>query len=385
MKGQNLVQVAVLAWIVTISVIIVVGPLINKDSSPEGDINRFKAHERLRSLNVSIASELEDIKNTTTNILICNACFLGLVAIVSLFLTAMTIKSECVWILFPVILSIVFALFIALTTMTSIFYVELLNARIDPYKTDFKDGMMSSLQANFSSDALNTGNNISNAWNTLFIDYECCGVNKVVGTTNDFDTTTWCTTFGTCQATASQIPKTCCKGVTKYDYQNASIKCHSSVSPGEYNEKGCYDVIKEEVIKERNRFDAFTNDILTGGFIVVLVMGFCSLLSLVGVIVFTVGICRKIGICRKRHRNNQEQNDSNEDRVNRQPGENSSESSSPNNESNDSNGHQASHQPVCENGTPSQTGSASFSRRQANNSSNTTPQANGETKETTKV
>lgn len=170
MKGQNLVQVAVLAWIVTISVIIVVGPLINKDSSPEGDINRFKAHERLRSLNVSIASELEDIKNTTTNILICNACFLGLVAIVSLFLTAMTIKSECVWILFPVILSIVFALFIALTTMTSIFYVELLNARIDPYKTDFKDGMMSSLQANFSSDALNTGNNISNAWNTLFID-----------------------------------------------------------------------------------------------------------------------------------------------------------------------------------------------------------------------
>lgn len=96
-------------------------------------------------------------------------------------------------------------------------------------------------------------------------------------------------------------------------------------------------------------------------------------------IVFTVGICRK------RNRNNQEQNDSNEDRVNRQPGENSSESSSPNNESNDSNGHQASHQPVCENGTPSQTGSASFSRRQANNSSNTTPQANGETKETTKV
>lgn len=94
-------------FIISILFQIVVGPLINKDSSPEGDINRFKAHERLRSLNVSIASELEDIKNTTTNILICNACFLGLVAIVSLFLTAMTIKSECVWILFPVILSIV--------------------------------------------------------------------------------------------------------------------------------------------------------------------------------------------------------------------------------------------------------------------------------------
>lgn len=43
--------------------------------------------------------------------------------------------------------------------------------------------------------------------------------------------------------------------------------------------KGCYDVIKEEVIKERNRFDAFTNDILTGGFRVVLVMVGISLIE----------------------------------------------------------------------------------------------------------
>lgn len=345
MKGQNLVQVAVLAWIVTIFVIIVAGPLINKDSSPEGDIDRFKAHERLRSLNVSIASELDNIKNTTTNIFICNACFLGLVAIVSVFLTAMTIKSECVWILYPVFLSIVLASFIALTAVMSIFYVELLKARIDPYKTDFKDGMMSSLQANFSSDAINTGNNISDAWNTLFIDYECCGVNKVVGTTNDFDTTTWCTTLGTCQATASQIPKTCCKGVTKYDYQNASNECHSSVNPGEYNEKGCYDVIKEEVIKERNRFYLFTDDILAEGLKVVLVMGFCSLLTSVGVIFFW-------GICWKRNRNKGEQNDTNEQRGNHQSAEN----------------------------IPLPARSGSSSPRQANNESNTTPQSNGERK-----
>lgn len=94
-------------FIISILFQIVVGPLINKDSPPEGDINRFKAHEKLRSLNVNIASELDDIKNTTTNIFICNACFLGFVAIVSVFLTAMTIKSEGVWIFYPVILSIV--------------------------------------------------------------------------------------------------------------------------------------------------------------------------------------------------------------------------------------------------------------------------------------
>lgn len=97
----------IIPFIISILFQIVVGPLINKDSSPEGDINRFKAHEKLRSLNVNIASELDDIKNTTTNIFICNACFLGFVAIVSVFLTAMTIKSEGVWIFYPVILSIV--------------------------------------------------------------------------------------------------------------------------------------------------------------------------------------------------------------------------------------------------------------------------------------
>lgn len=328
MTRQILIQVAVLAWIVTIFVIIVSGPLINKDSSPEGDINRFNAHKKLRSLNVSTSSEFDGIKNTTTIIFMCNASFLGLVAIVSVILTAMTIKPKCVWILYPAILSIVFAFFIGVTSVTSIFYVDLLFARIDPYKTDFNDGMMSSLQTNFLSDAVNTRNDISNAWNTLFIDYKCCGVNKVAGTTNDFDNTTWCTTFGTCQATASQIPKTCCKGFTKYDYQNAPIQCHSSVNPGEYYEKGCYDVIKEEVIKERSRFDSFTDDILAKGLIVVLVMGFCSLLSLVGVIVF-------IGICLKR--------------LCTEP--------------------PVSRQPVNDNGT--------------NNESNTTAQANGRTREIT--
>lgn len=84
--------------------------------------------------------------------------------------------------------------------------------------------------------------NVRLIWNGTFLhcsifQYKCCGVNKVVGTTNDFDSTSWCTTSGTCQVTASQIPKTCCKGFTKYDYQNAPTECHSSVNPGEYYEK----------------------------------------------------------------------------------------------------------------------------------------------------
>uniref|UniRef100_A0A8W8KN87 Uncharacterized protein n=1 Tax=Magallana gigas TaxID=29159 RepID=A0A8W8KN87_MAGGI len=144
--------------------------------------------------------------------------------------------------------------------------------------------MTSSLKDNYWNDNFTTGTKISNEWNHLFIDFECCGVNRVAGTTNDFDHTSWCTTNGSCQATASQIPKTCCKGFTEYDYQNAHPDCHSSVSPGYY-----YD--KKEVIKERIQFDSFSEDILREGLRVILVMGSCSCLSLLGTCV--IGICLK--------------------------------------------------------------------------------------------
>ena len=71
---------------------------------------------------------------------------------------------------------------------------------------------------------------------TLFfsLQYDCCAVNEVIDTNNDFDRTPWCTTSGSCQDTASQIPKTCCKDVTKDNYDRASPNCYASVSVGTY-------------------------------------------------------------------------------------------------------------------------------------------------------
>ena len=66
--------------------------------------------------------------------------------------------------------------------------------------------------------------------------YDCCAVREIQGTANDFDNTPWCTTSGSCQATASQIPKTCCNDVTQDDYQNAPATCHASVNPGTYRQ-----------------------------------------------------------------------------------------------------------------------------------------------------
>nr|XP_022321656.1 uncharacterized protein LOC111123550 isoform X2 [Crassostrea virginica] len=96
--------------------------------------------------------------------------------------------------------------------------------------------LLSSLEENYKSDNITAGDMMSTSWNIFFIRYDCCAVREVQGTSNDFDNTPWCTTSGSCQATFSQIPKTCCKYVTQDDYQNAPSLCHASVNPGTYKQ-----------------------------------------------------------------------------------------------------------------------------------------------------
>ncbi|XP_061168260.1 uncharacterized protein LOC133177190 [Saccostrea echinata] len=103
--------------------------------------------------------------------------------------------------------------------------------------------MLESLQQNYRSDILNSSDVISNSWNSFFIKYDCCAVKQVTSTTNDFDTTPWCTTSGSCQQTNSQIPKTCCRDVTEDDYMNAPDSCHATVTAGTYKES-CFIRIK---------------------------------------------------------------------------------------------------------------------------------------------
>ena len=64
--------------------------------------------------------------------------------------------------------------------------------------------------------------------------HNCCAIHDVMGTTNDFYNTPWCTTSGSCQATYSQIPKTCCTYVTLANYTSAPSSCHASVNPETY-------------------------------------------------------------------------------------------------------------------------------------------------------
>ncbi|XP_022327787.1 uncharacterized protein LOC111127074 [Crassostrea virginica] len=103
---------------------------------------------------------------------------------------------------------------------------------------ELQKSMLLSLEKHYYGDDIIGSNDNSSAWNLFFIKYDCCAVREIQGTANDFDNTPWCTTSGSCQATSSQIPRTCCKDVTQDDYQNAPAMCHASVNPGTYRQ-GC--------------------------------------------------------------------------------------------------------------------------------------------------
>ncbi|XP_062592596.1 uncharacterized protein LOC134254042 [Saccostrea cucullata] len=132
--------------------------------------------------------------------------------------------------------------------------------------------MISSLTTYFLSDNLTSPNTTSNQWNILFIEYKCCGVRSIHGTTNDFDITPWCTTSGSCQITNSQIPKTCCLGVTMEDYQSASNECHAQVIPQTYNNKGCYKALMDISIEERDKHKIKIEQVLCEGMKVLIAM-----------------------------------------------------------------------------------------------------------------
>lgn len=285
-----LIKSTILLWSVTIFVTIFSGSIISKSISLKTDLHdHSNINNLLLKVNV-IGSNKHDIKDIAENFVILTAIFLGLNILICFVWTAIANLTKIFWI-HAAFLCFVSVVFLILTILTSIANKRLYEYRFTPEENDWRKlykGMKNSLYENFSNDNISTDNEVSNMWNSIFIEYECCGVERVSGTTNDFDNSPWCTTAGTCQATVSQIPRTCCKGFTEFDYQMASSTCHSSVNVGEYHEKGCFSVIKKAILKERNLLNRTISGLLTEALTVDSVMGCCSFFSVGGVFVFIV-------------------------------------------------------------------------------------------------
>lgn len=115
---------------------------------------------------------------------------------------------------------------------------------------ELKNKLIVYLKENFIEDTVTNLDPISNAWNHMFMTLDCCGVNPVESTSHDFDQTPWCTTAGSCQNNTSQIPRTCCIDVNEMTYPSAPNACHTNVTSGTYNAKGCFEVLKEKLLSQ---------------------------------------------------------------------------------------------------------------------------------------
>nr|XP_022323316.1 uncharacterized protein LOC111124602 isoform X3 [Crassostrea virginica] len=284
---------------------VVVGLLI----STSMDISKVKTCElenALNSLNLeyspypckykAITGESRDLKYFGFGALSSNFVLLILI-LCTMFCAYMCRKhNECISCFFYVTWILVFingiiVSYVSYCNHSKIVEVTKEQPNVDYAKLQLK--MVNMLEQQYLSDNFSTSDSNSRNWNNFFIQFDCCAVREVPGTTNDFDNTPWCTTNGTCQETASQIPKTCCKDVTQDDYQNAPSACHASVNPGTYK-PSCISRIRGMSTENINEFQltAVTSSL----FVLFVFQVFESAFAFVGILV-TV-ICYKI-LCKK--------------------------------------------------------------------------------------
>ncbi|XP_061165240.1 tetraspanin-9-like isoform X2 [Saccostrea echinata] len=111
-----------------------------------------------------------------------------------------------------------------------------MNAKLQSF---IKTQLLTVLQSNYAADDLSS-NQISTAFNYLFMSMSCCAVNALNGTINDFDQTPWIT-GGT--AGSKEIPTFCCQGVTPESFSTYNdTTCTVDVTANYYT-TGCYDAV----------------------------------------------------------------------------------------------------------------------------------------------
>ncbi|XP_048775970.1 tetraspanin-9-like isoform X2 [Ostrea edulis] len=211
--------------------VLIVGVLALEDVA---DLNKDHIKPVLDTITVN-SFQVGDLATNLSIILIVIGAFIFIIS--SLGLIGACCQNKC--------MLVTYAILVLILLVMKIVIIALWFTMQNKVEEEIKSKMLTSLKENFKSDDTTNSNSVSNAWNYLFMSLDCCAVDPVTSTTNDFDQTTWCTTIGSCQATNSDIPKTCCKGVDENTYSTAPTSCHSSVTPGTYNTKGCYDALKD--------------------------------------------------------------------------------------------------------------------------------------------
>ncbi|XP_078325515.1 CD151 antigen-like [Crassostrea virginica] len=115
----------------------------------------------------------------------------------------------------------------------------MMNAEVQSY---LKAQLLSQLTNKYAASDLTT-DEISTAFNFMFMTLECCAVNAVTGTTNDFDNTPWIAGAG-----GQNIPIFCCSGINADTAGATYTACTNTVTAGYYG-IGCYDAFYNLLMK----------------------------------------------------------------------------------------------------------------------------------------
>lgn len=184
---------------------------------------------------VSVASyKLGDLVDSLAILFIVIGAFILIVSGLGLFGACCEVK--CMLVTYAVLVMILFVMKVAA--------IALWFTMRSGFEDVVKDGMLKSLNDNYKTDTLDSTYPISNSWNYLFLSLQCCGVvdiNTDLGT----GTPTWVTSSS--HPTGTKIPKTCCAGVDSSNYKSNPKLATCQPGTSDFNSKGCYAALKDEI------------------------------------------------------------------------------------------------------------------------------------------
>lgn len=189
-------------------------------------------HDVKPALNgVSVASyKLGDLVDSLALLFILIGAFILIVSGLGLFGACCEVK--CMLITYAVLVMI---LFVMKTAAIALWFTMK-----SGFEDVVKDGMVKSLKDNYKKDTLDSNNAISNSWNLMFMSLQCCGVEDMK--TDLGASPAWASSL----SGGTKIPRTCCIGVDSSNYLSSPpTTCTQGIA--DYNMKGCYAALKDEI------------------------------------------------------------------------------------------------------------------------------------------
>nr|ANG56320.1 tetraspanin [Meretrix meretrix] len=238
--------------------LLIVGIIMKVDSDV---IEKEEVSKTLNEVTFNGNLKLGNVASSLSVLIICIGVFVLIVAAFGCF--GACCKNRCMLVVYAIVVLLVFILQIAAVALWFIMQNKV--------EETVEDGLSKSME---KYEGVTSSNEVSVGWDLIFIGFDCCGVNAVTLTNNEFSKTAWWGSRG-----SDIIPYSCCKSVTEDNYKaGTESTCTTTLVAAQ--EKGCYNAFKDFVKKYQTA---------------ALAIGIILLIIELIAIVFAFVLCRAIG------------------------------------------------------------------------------------------